>query len=109
MTKNRTKSLLIRLSEEEHEKLRALAEDAGMPMASLLRDHVKRVTVRNRDDERRRIALLNRINSNLNQIAKWANTYKAGIDAERVCTLVYILDKTIERLIQRIGEDMDEL
>jgi len=49
--------------------------------------------------------LLNRINSSLNQIAKWVNTYKGKADASRVLLLLYALDSTIERLIERIDGD----
>ena len=52
-------------------------------MSELVRDHLGALTVLERDEEleKKRIALLNRINANLNMIAKWVNTHKDSADA----------------------------
>ena len=71
-------------------------------MASFVRDHVNKLTVKNREDEQKKVVLLNRINSSLNQIAKWVNTYKGKAEGARVLLLLFALDSTLERLIKRI-------
>jgi hypothetical protein len=43
-----------------------------------------KVQVRHRDDERQRLILLNRLNANLNMIARWANIHKSEAEAVQV-------------------------
>ena len=74
----RNQVLRVRFSDDEMEHLQALAENAGMSMSELVRDHLGKVRVRNRKDEKERVAMLNRINANLNMIARWVNTYRGG-------------------------------
>lgn len=76
--------LRIRVSEAERERLEALAGEAGLTLSGLVRDHIGRVRVRNRDDERQRSSLLNRINANLNMIARWVNTHRGAADTIEV-------------------------
>jgi hypothetical protein len=59
-------------------------------MSKLLRDHLGKIWVRHRDDEKSRVVALNRINANLNMIAKWVNTHKSAADAVQV--MVYLAD-----------------
>jgi hypothetical protein len=59
-------------------------------MSKLLRDHLGKIWVRHRDDEKSRVVALNRINANLNMIAKWVNTHKSVADAVQV--MVYLAD-----------------
>ena len=76
----RGRTVRVRVSAEEHAALAAKAREAGLTVSALLRDHLGQVTVRDREAERQRNALLNRINANLNMIAKWVNTYKSAAD-----------------------------
>src|SRR5205814_2797267 len=62
----RQRRIEMRLSGEEYAALEAKAQAAGMTMTALLRDHVGQVHIRDRETERRRVGLLNRINANLN-------------------------------------------
>jgi hypothetical protein len=93
----------LRVSEEEYAALAAKGAAVG-GMSRLLRDHLGRVVVRHREDERRRLMLLNRINANLNMIARWVNTYKSAADAVEV--QVYLAD--VEREVRRLLAAMDE-
>ena len=100
----KTKQVLIRLSEEEHARIKGLAEESGMSMAALMRDHLGHIKIRNRDDEKKRIAMLNRINSNINQIARFANTYKESAEALGIISALLSLDKKVDELNARLGE-----
>ncbi|MBL0873412.1 hypothetical protein HLB02_08455 [Serratia nevei] len=51
-------------------------------MSELVRAHIGRILVRNCQDERERVAMLNRINANLNMTARCVNTWR--IDASAV-------------------------
>jgi hypothetical protein len=89
----------FRVSDEEYGELAAKARAADISMSSLLRDHFGRVRVRHRQDERKRLALLNRVNANLNMIARWVNTHKGRADATIVQAHLLAIEREITRLI----------
>ena len=73
-------------------------------MSKFLRDHLGKTQIRHREDERRRLAMLNRINANLNMISRWVNTHKSAADAVQV--MVYLAD--VQRELGRVLEAMDQ-
>lgn len=91
--------LRVRFSDTEWEALQALSDSAGMSMSELVRDHLSKVQVRNRRDEKERVAMLNRINANLNMIARWGNTYKSGADTVQVVSHLAVIERQIKELI----------
>ena len=95
----RTRRVEILFSPEEYAELAAKATTAGISVSALLRDHFGRVRVRHRRDEARRLALLNRVNANLNMIAHWANTHKDQADAIAVQEHLAAIEREITRLI----------
>jgi len=88
----------IRLSEAERQHLRMLAKASDYTLAALLRDQFGKVTIRNRADEKRRNEMLKRINSNLNMIARWVNTFPREADALRVMTHLAAVEREVARL-----------
>lgn len=90
--------LRVRFSDEEYDLLKSLADNAGVSMSELVRDHLGRVKVRNRDDEKQRIAMLNRINANLNMIARWVNTHKSSADTIEVVSHLMVIERHIDEL-----------
>ena len=85
----RERMIRVRVSDEEYATLSEKGAAVG-GMSKLLRDHLDSISVRHRDDERQRLAMLNRINSNLNMISRWVNTHKSAADAVQV--MVYLAD-----------------
>src|SRR5688500_12532857 len=79
----RSRTIRVRVSDEEYAALAEKGAAVG-GMSKLLRDHLDTISIRHRDDERQRLAMLNRINANLNQIAKWCNIHKSAADAVQV-------------------------
>jgi hypothetical protein len=96
----RERFIKLRVSPEEYAALEAKAQAAGLTMSALLRDHVGKVRIRDRETERRRVAMLNRINANLNMIAKWVNTHKGAADAVIVQAHIVALEAEITRLLE---------
>lgn len=90
--------LQVRIDEEDYEKLQKLADAAGISMSSLVRDHIGKIRVRNRTDERERVAMLNRINANLNMIARWVNTHKSAAASVEVVTHLMAIEREIGEL-----------
>ena len=81
----------IRASEAERAEWHAKARSAGLTLSDLVRRSVGRVrtwTVAHAEVERERTRQVARIGTNLNQIARWANTYASA--AEVVAHLVAI-------------------
>ncbi len=85
----------IRLSTDEREGLSRKAHAAGVTIAELLRDHGDKVAVVNRLDWRLRTYQLGKIGVNLNQLARWANTYKSSTDALQVTIALLRLERAI--------------
>ena len=92
----RTERLYIRLTKDELEHAQKLAENAGLTVSELVRDHLGKTTVRNRNDERQRTINLNRINANLNMIARWVNTHKSNADTTQVLVELIAIDRLIK-------------
>jgi len=93
--------LRIRVNAAEHERLQALADDAGMTPSALVRDHLGKLRVRNRGDEQQRIAMLNRINANLNMIARWVNTHRGAADTIEVVAHLQAIQQAVETIAKQ--------
>lgn len=81
---SRDQWIKIRVSKEEKELFELKAADAGMTLADLIRRRLLEFRVRKTASERERIRMLGRIGNNVNQLARWVNTYKDGIDTVHV-------------------------
>lgn len=90
--------LRVRFSDEEWTALQEQANAAGMTMSALVRDHLGRVSIRNREDERQRLIRLNRINANLNMIARWVNTYRDRAETIQVISHLIAIQRYIRDL-----------
>jgi hypothetical protein len=90
--------LRVRFSDAEWQALQDLSESASMTMSEVVRDHLGKVKIRNRKDERDRVVMLNRINANLNMIARWVNTHKGAADAVQVVTHLMVIEREIKEL-----------
>lgn len=88
--------LRVRFSDEEFQRLKTLSDSAGLSMSELVRDHLDKVKVRDKSEERQRNINLNRINANLNMIAKWVNTHKELADVLRVTELLISIQRGLK-------------
>ena len=98
VTKKRNRIVRVRFSDAEWEALQALSESAGMTMSELVRGHLKKIKVRNRQDEKARVIMLNRINANLNMIARWVNTHRGAAEGVEVVSYLMAVERAIKGL-----------
>ncbi|WP_278473456.1 MobC family plasmid mobilization relaxosome protein [Stutzerimonas balearica] len=93
MAEKRTQWVHVKATPDEHKQWQALAAAQGLTLADLIRQSLAASTV-GRTPRRRRmkapeadpalLAALARAGNNLNQIGRWANTYKSNADAVQV-------------------------
>ena len=95
---NKDRVLKVRLSDDEHKRLQELTKLTGLSMSAIVRNHIGKLTIHNRQDERQRIIALNRINANLNMIAKWVNVHKNLADTIHVIDLLITIEREIKEL-----------
>lgn len=91
----------VRCTPEDRARWHRLAADCGLSLSALMRralDRVRPWSPGRADLERERIRELSRIGNNLNQLARWANTHKEGLDAVRVLSRLADLAETLEAL-----------
>lgn len=91
----RTAAVVVRVLPEERDILRFNAALHGMSMSEYIHQTCLGIRLRKTPEEKRRLRELARIGANINQLARWANTYKRA--AEAVEVLVALAD--IERRI----------
>jgi hypothetical protein len=63
-----------------------------------VRDHLGKVRIRNKEADRERTAMLNRLNANLNMIARWVNTHKSSASAVEVVSHLMVIERHIREM-----------
>ncbi len=91
----RLTAVVVRLHPEERDALRLNAGLHGMGMSEYIRQTCLGIRLRKTPEEKRRLRELARIGVNLNQIARWANTYKRAVEAVEVVTALASLEREI--------------
>jgi len=114
MTMERNKWIHIRVTDAERQAWQLIAQSHQLTVADLIRRKLGESQPTGRQPKRRKrlcqqadpvlIRELARIGNNLNQIARWANTYKFAAEAITVC--VHLL--AIQRLLAVLTEQVDE-
>ena len=94
----RTVAVLVRLLPEERNILKANAGMHGMTISDYIRQTCLGIRLRRTPEEKRRLRELARIGVNLNQLARWANTYKRAAEAVEVVTALASLERRINEL-----------
>lgn len=100
----RAKWVHVKVTDDERAGWQAQAEAAGLTLADLIRQRLGEARPVGRDPVRRRaarradpelLAALGRIGSNLNQIARWANTYKGKAEAVQVLAALVSIEQIL--------------
>ena len=101
MSEQRKVWVKIRASEAERADWHTKARFVGLSLSDLVRRSLGRVrswTVAHAELERERTRELARIGSNLNQIARWANTYKENTGVLEVVTHLVAIERALDTL-----------
>ena len=109
-SRRRTAIAHARVSEAELAAWQAKAAAAGVPLSALLRQAMARTrtwTAPAAAVERVRTRELARIGSNLNQIARWANTYPEAAEAVQVLAHLVAIEQALGAWTVRGGSDAD--
>ncbi|OEU70812.1 MAG: hypothetical protein BA863_11930 [Desulfovibrio sp. S3730MH75] len=80
----RTAWITLRVAPAEKENLILQAKVEELSMGDFLRQQLDRPKVRKTKAERQKVIQLARIGNNLNQISRWANTYKKNAEAAQI-------------------------
>ena len=100
----RAKWVHVKVTDDERAGWQAQAEAVGLTLADLIRQRLGEARPVGRDPIRRRaarradpelLAALGRIGSNLNQIARWANTYKGKAEAVQVLAALVSIEQIL--------------
>jgi hypothetical protein len=91
----------VRFSESELAKLDEICHLTKIDRSKILRDHLGKLEIADKELTKQKLVNLNRINSNLNQIAKWVNTYRADADGQRVAAELILIRQKIDELINK--------
>ena len=108
-THARSTAVVIRVHPEERDLLKLNAGIHGMSVSDYVRQTCLGLRLRRTPEEKRRLRDLARIGSNLNQLARWANTYKESLEAVEVLTALARIENQIENFAsEETGETEEE-
>ena len=107
-THARSAAVIIRVHPEERDLLKLNAGLHGLSVSDYVRKTCLGLRLRRTPEEKRRLRELARIGSNLNQIARWANTYKGSLEAVEVLTVLAILESQIEDFATGANSEAEE-
>lgn len=91
----RNAAVIVRVYPEERDILRFNAGLHGMSMSDYIRQTCLGVRLRKTPEEKHRLRELARIGANINQLARWANTYKRAAEAVEVLTALADFERRI--------------
>lgn len=106
MNERKNKWLKVRVTSSEYAALQRQAEDEDCTLTELVRSRLQERRPGRRADralERDKLRHLARIGTNLNQIARWVNTYKGTMAAVNVCWHLSLLEEELKALLERKG------
>ena len=85
----------MRVTPDEKKLIESKASAQGQTVTDFLRQRALDYRLRQSPLEKERIHQLARIGSNMNQIARWANTYKKRAEAVEVITRLILLEREL--------------
>ena len=92
----RDRVIRFRVSPEEKAAIVEKASVQSQTLADFLRQRALNYRLRKSQDEKERIRQLARIGNNLNQLARWANTYKYRAEAMTILAALVTLERALK-------------
>ena len=100
-TDKRDTNLTIRVSQAEKLAWKEKADLSGMTISNLIRQAIFRTktwTVADKSLVKEQTRQIARIGNNLNQIARWANTYKSTAEAIEIIQALRLIEQALTQL-----------
>ena len=88
----------MRVTPDEKKLIESKASAQGQTVTDFLRQRALDFRLRQSPLEKERILQLARIGANMNQIARWANTYKKRAEAVEVITRLILLERELHEV-----------
>ena len=107
-THARSTAVVIRVHPKERDLLKLNAGIHGMSVSDYIRQTCLGLRLRRTPEEKRRLRELARVGSNLNQLARWANTYKDSLEAVEVIAALTSLERQIENFASGATGEAEE-
>ncbi len=92
----RDRVIRFRVSTEEKAAIKDKALAQSQTLTDFLRQRALNYRLRSSQDEKERIHQLARIGNNLNQLARWANTYKDRAEAMTILGALVSLERVVK-------------
>ncbi len=95
----RTASVVVRVFPEERDILHFNAGLHDMSISEYISQTCLGIRLRKTPEEKRRLRELARIGTHINQLARWANTYKRAAEAVEVLTALAGIEQRITEFV----------
>lgn len=96
MSTARTAWLNVRVTPDEKNNVVEEAANLGMTIGDFMRQLLGKRRVRKTRREREKLLHLARIGNNINQLARWANTYKSNADSVLILAELAAIERELK-------------
>ena len=96
-TESRTAWIKLRVTPTEKETITAKAKAQGQTVTDFIRQRALDYRLRQTPLEKEHVRQLARVGVNLNQLARWANTYKSWAEAIQVLAVLLSIERSLKR------------
>lgn len=93
---SRTAWIKLRVTPAEKEAITAKAQAQGQTVTDFIRQRALDYRLRQTPLEKEHVRQLARVGANLNQLARWANTYKSRADALQVLAVLLSIERSFK-------------
>ena len=98
-TETRSAWIKLRVTPTEKKIIAAKAEAQGQTVTDFIRQRALDYRLRQTPLEKERVRQLARIGTNMNQLARWANTHKSRAEVVEVLAALLIFERTLKEPI----------
>ncbi len=109
-TDKRDTTITLRVTQSEKLAWQDKADLVGMTISDLIRQAISRTktwTAADKSLVKEQTRQIVRIGNNLNQIAKWANTYKSTAEAVQIIQALRLVEQSLNQLSMKANQSPD--